>query len=246
VVDPVERGPRGRRRRGHTAEHFAVNIEVVFEQSKGKEGAGSWNEQRGLVDGWPSLVFGPVRPAQTAPAVSATITSIVEGVLGGSAAHIARHAAPAPAALAPDTGPAAAGSSSMHAALPAPTAATTGFTATAPRAAGERATLRPSRGRARTNTLRRQADASSPQSATMPQRTSAAKGCHLPRRGDPRFPVFGRMGCGAASGDGGGGGRGTGTKAHARRRGQHSQGGYGAVETHWVGGRGATCQFGVR
>ena len=34
--------------------------------------------------------------------------------------------------------------------------------------------------------------------------------------------------------------------AHARRRGQRSQGGYGAVETHWVGGRGATCQFGVR
>jgi len=98
-----------------------------------------------------------------------------EGVSGGSAAHIARHAAPAPAAPAPDTGPAAAGSSSLHAALPAPTAATTGFTATAPRAAGERAILRPSRGRARTNTLRRQADASSPQSATTPQRTSAVK-----------------------------------------------------------------------
>jgi len=158
-----------------------------------------------LVVAWRRMaVFGPVRPAQTAPTVSATITSIVEGISGGSAAHIARHAAPEPAAPAPDTGPAAAGSSSSHAALPAPTAATTGFTATAPREAGERAPLRPSRGRARTNTLRRQADASSPQSATMPQtqRTSAAKDAVATSSGfgDPRFPEFGRMGCGAASG----------------------------------------------
>jgi len=201
-----------------------------------------------LVAAWRRMaVFGPVRPAQTAPAVSATITFIVEGVSGGSAAHIARHAAPAPAAPAPDASPAATGSSSSHAALPAPTAATTGFTATAPRAAGERATLRPSRGWARTNTLRRQADSSSPQCHHAPKDLSSERrGCHFPRRGDPRFPAFGRMGCGAASGDGGGGGRGTGTKAHARRRGQRSQGGYGAVETHWVGCRGATCQFGVR
>jgi len=121
---------------------------------------------------WP----GAPRP-NGAGCIRHTITSIVEGVSGGSAAHIVRHAAPAPAAPAPDTGSAAAGSSSSHAALPAPTAATTaGFTATAPRAAGERTTLRQSRGRARTNTLRRQADASPPQGATTPQKTSAAKG----------------------------------------------------------------------
>jgi len=78
--------------------------------------------------------------------------------------------------------------------------------------------------------------------------SSERRGRHFLRRGDPRFPAFGWMGCGAASGDGCGGGRGTGTKPHARRRGQRSQGGYGAVavETHWVGGRGATCRFGVR
>jgi len=39
VVEPFERGPRGRRWRGRTAEYLAVNFEVVFEiKKRGRRG----------------------------------------------------------------------------------------------------------------------------------------------------------------------------------------------------------------
>jgi hypothetical protein len=95
-----------------------------------------------LASAWRRWMGVRARPAQSAHAVSATITSIIDGVPGGSAAHVARLAppAPAPAAGASST---AAGSSSAHAVLPAAATGITGEAAAIPRPAGERAFLRP-------------------------------------------------------------------------------------------------------
>ena len=97
-----------------------------------------------LVGAWRRLsVFGPVRPAQTAHAVAATITTIIDAVSGGSSAHVSDHAArPAPAQAAHPSA-STTGSSSSHAALPAPPATSTDGSASNLSAVGERAALQP-------------------------------------------------------------------------------------------------------